>query len=129
MKDPMKFPALLAPALCLALAACNDVALSVVCPDQQEPSLVVNVFDQDTGESVANEASGTFTVGGLTDSLRHVVRVEGIPQLMAFGPPGVYQVRVQRPGHAEWTQNAIRVAQADCGPATVRLMATLQPAQ
>jgi hypothetical protein len=125
----MKIFALLAPALCLALAACDDVALSLVCPDEQQPSVVVGVLDPATGESVAAEAHGWYTVGGVTDSLRHQVRVEGMPQLVAFGPPGVYQLRVQRPGHTEWVRSNLVVEQADCGPATVRVFATLQPAQ
>lgn len=124
----MKISVLLAP-LCLALAACNDVALSVVCPDEQQPSLVVGVLDPATGEQVTAQARGWFTVGTLTDSLRLVTRVEGIPQLMAFGPPGVYRVHVQRPGHTEWVQSNVLVENAECGPATVRLFATLQPAQ
>lgn len=125
----MKIPALLAPALCLVLAACNDVALTVVCPREQQPSVVVGVIDPGTGESVAAESNGWFTVAGVTDSLRHAVRAEGVPQLFAFGPPGVYQVRVQRPGHAEWVQRNLLVESAECGPATVRLMVTLQPAE
>jgi hypothetical protein len=125
----MKIPALLAPALCLALAACDDVALSLVCPSEQQPSVVVGVLDPVTGESVAAEAHGWFTVGAMRDSLRHQVRVEGVPQLFAFGPPGVYQVHVQRPGHTEWVRGDLLVEQADCGPATVRVFATLQPAQ
>lgn len=124
----MKIPALLAPALCLALAACDDVALTLVCPNDPQPSVIVGVLDPGTGESVAAESHGWYTVAGRTDSLRHVTVVDGIPQLMAFGPPGVYVLRVQRPGHTEWTHNAVTVEQDECGPATVRLMATLQPA-
>lgn len=124
----MKIPALLAPALCLSLAACNDVALSFACPEEPSPSVVVGVFDAGTGQAVAGDAQGWYTVNGMTDSLRHEVRVGGIPQLFAFGPPGVYQVRVQRPGHAEWVLSDLVVQQSECGPATVRVTATLEPA-
>ena len=34
----MKISTLLAPALCLALAGCDDMALSVVCPGEPQPS-------------------------------------------------------------------------------------------
>ncbi|MBW3571166.1 MAG: hypothetical protein KY467_08670 [Gemmatimonadetes bacterium] len=125
----MKIPALLVPALCLALAACKDVALSVVCPQDPQPAVVVGVFDAVTGESVATEARGWYTVATMTDSLRHTVRGEGVPQLAAFGPPGVYQVRVHRPGHAEWVQGGLVVEKTECGPATVRVAATPQPTQ
>jgi hypothetical protein len=124
----MKIPALLAPALCLALAGCDDVALSVVCPQDPQPSVVVGVLDPGTGESAAREAHGFYTVAGVTDSLRHVLLPDGEPQLMAFGPPGVYQVRVIRPGHTEWVKADLQVQPAECGPATVRLVATLERA-
>lgn len=125
----MKISALLAPALCLALAGCKDVALSVVCSDVPQPSLAVGVVDANTRSSAAAEAYGWFTVAGITDTLRHGVRMEGVPQLFAFGPPGVYQVRVQRPGHHDWVRSDVVVQQALCGPATVSLEATLQPMQ
>jgi hypothetical protein len=124
----MKIPVLLAPALCLSLAACDDVALSFACPEEPSPSVVIGVFDAGTGEAVAGDASGWYTVNGMTDSLRHEVRVGGIPQLFAFGPPGVYQVRVQRTGHSEWVMSDLVVQQSECGPATVRVTATLEPA-
>jgi hypothetical protein len=123
----MKISTLLAPALCLALAACNDVSLSLVCPDEAQPSVVVGVVDGITRSSAAAESQGWFTVNGTTDSLRHGVRIEGVPQLFAFGPPGVYQVRIQRPGHMDWVQSNVIVQDSRCGPATVWLEATLQP--
>lgn len=123
----MKILTLLVP--CLALAACNDVALSFVCPDEQQPSVAVGVLDGITRASATDESRGWFTVGGVTDSLRHGVRVEGVPQLYAYGPPGVYQVLVQRPGHVDWVQSNVVVQGARCGPNTVTLEATLQRAQ
>lgn len=125
----MKTHVLLAPALCLSLAACQDVALSLVCPDTAQPAVVVGVLDANTRAEAAAESQGWFTVGTTTDSLRHAVRIEGVPQLFAFGPPGVYQVRVQRPGYADWVQGGVVVQEGQCGPATVHLQATLQPAQ
>jgi hypothetical protein len=125
----MKISALLVPALCLALAGCNDLSVSLVCPDEAQPSVVVGVVDLNTRASAASESHGTFTVAGVTDSLRHGVRIEGVPQLFAFGPPGVYQIRVQRAGHADWVQDNVMVHASQCGPATVSLEATLLPAQ
>jgi hypothetical protein len=125
----MKISTLLGPALCLALAACNDVAMSLVCPDTASPSVVVGVLDGVTRLSATSESQGWFTVNGQTDSLRHAVRVEGVPQLFAFGPPGLYQVRIQRPGYVDWVQNDVVVQDGRCGPATVWLEATLQRAE
>ena len=125
----MKISTVLGPALCLALAGCNDVAMSVVCPDTASPSLVVGVLDGITRSYATAESQGWFTVNGRTDSLRHAVKVEGVPQLFAFGPPGLYQVRVQRHGYVYWVQNNVVVLDGRCGPATVRLEATLQRAE
>lgn len=124
----MKIFALLAPALCLALAGCDDMAVSVVCPDVLQPSVVVGVFN-DQGEPVAHEARGWYTVGSVTDSLRHTLRTADVMQLAAYGPPGVYQVRVQRPGSPDWVISNLEVQDAECGPATRRLTAQLQPAE
>jgi hypothetical protein len=124
----MKIIALLAPALCLALAGCDDVALSVVCPDVLQPSVVVGVFDEQ-GEPVAHEARGWFTVNGRTDSLRHTLRTPEVQQLSAYGPSGVYDLRVQRPGSPDWVISNLEVEDAECGPATRRLTAQLQTAQ
>jgi hypothetical protein len=123
LKEPMKIPVLLA--LCLALAACQDVSLSLVCSQNPQPSVVVGVLDAGTRLSATSESSGWFTVGGVTDSMRHAVRIEGVPQLFAFGPPGVYEVRVQRPGRADWVQSNVVVRNGQCGPSTVQLEAVL----
>lgn len=123
----MKISAMLAPVLCLALAAC-DQSLSFVCPDNQQPALLLQVVDALSQESVAREARGTWTVGGMTDSLRHVQRLEGAMELAAYGPPGVYEVRVQVAGHADWVRSNVVVAESTCGPATVRFTVVPTPA-
>jgi hypothetical protein len=121
----MKIFATLAPALCLALVAC-DQSLSFVCPDSRQPALLLQVFDARTQESVSGEATGWWTVGAVTDSLRHVQRTEGVTELVAYGPAGVYQILVRRPGHADWVRTDVLVPDSECGPATVRL--TVVPA-
>jgi hypothetical protein len=123
----MKISALLAPALCLALAGCDDVAISVVCPHALQPSLVVGVFNS-AGQPVAHEARGWYTVAGVTDSLRHQTEAGGVSELVAFGPAGVYQVRVLSPGQPEWSLSGVEVQSADCGPDTRRVNVQLQPA-
>ena len=122
----MKIFATLAPALCLALAAC-DQSLSFVCPDSQQPALLRQVVDAGTQELVAAEAAGWWTVGAVTDSLRHVQGTGGSMELAAYGPPGVYQIRVLRPGHSEWVRTNVVVQESECGPATVRLTAVPAP--
>lgn len=128
----MKTFARAAPALlCLALAACDDAATSVVCPGVAGPSLVVNVVDAFSGQSVTEQASGWWTAGTLsgtiTDSLRHVPSDagDGTTLLAAFGPPGTYQVLVVRPGHEDWVRSDVQVSEGRCGPTRATVTATL----
>lgn len=124
----MKILPLLALALCLGLSACNDVAIALSCPPSQLPSVVVSVLDPLSGSSVAAEARGWWTVNGSTDSLRHMSG-ESFSQLAAFGPAGMYTLRVERAGYADWEQSNVIVTQDECGPATVHVTATPQALQ
>jgi hypothetical protein len=121
----MKTFAPLAPALlCLGLAACSDLSTSVVCPADPGPSLVVHVVDAVSGLSVSEQASGSWTSGAMSDSLHHVPSGDAVV-LAAFGPPGMYQVRVVRPGHADWVANDVVVGEGQCGPARFEFTAAL----
>ncbi|HEX6913151.1 MAG TPA: hypothetical protein VF142_22260 [Longimicrobium sp.] len=104
--------------LCLALGACSDSALSVVCPGVMRPSLLVNVLDSISGQSAAAQARGWWTSGTRTDSLRHVPPTtgEGAVLLAAYGPPGLYDVRVEVAGRPDWIANGIVVTEGSCGP-------------
>lgn len=126
----MKNFALLAPSLlCLFAGACSDAAVSVVCPGEPPPSVLVNVVDATSGQSVSHEATGWWTTGTVSDSLRHVqpTNPDGPVRLAAFGPPGTYEVRVVRPGHADWVRSNIVVVQGTCGPDGEDLIAQLSP--
>jgi|GEM_PF-5028865 len=114
----MKISALLAaPFLCLALAGCNDLAVSVVCPSEPRPSVVLSMFDA-AGQPVAHPAQGWYTVGVTTDSLRHHNRGHGATQLAAFGPVGVYELRVLFTGLPELKMPNVVVEAGECGPGT-----------
>ena len=115
----------------LALSACSDNALSVVCPGQERPSLLVTVLDSVSGESVASESRGWWTLGTVTDSLRHLEpsTAEGAEMLAAYGPPGSYDVRVVRPGHPDWIRKDIVVTQGSCGPDARDLIAQFTHSQ
>lgn len=121
----MKTSALIAPVLLFAaLAACSDMATQVVCPDRASPAVLVNVVDPSTNTSVSSEASGTWTNGTQRDSLVHVPNTAtGEIMLAAYGPPGVYEVRVVRPGHPVWVRGNIVVTQGVCGPQSADLTA------
>lgn len=112
--------------LCLALGACSDLATNVVCDGALRPSLVVNVVDAVSGTSVASEARGWYTLGTVTDSLRHIQSAAtGEVLLAAFGPPGVYDLRVERPGAPNWVRTGVLVQEGQCGPYSEGLTAAL----
>ena len=113
----MKISTLLAPALCLALAGCEDMALSVVCPGEPQPSVVVNVLDAE-GLPVSHPTTGWFTVGVTTDSMRQRNIGDGATRLAAFGPIGMYQLRVLPAGLPEVLLSNVHVEEGACGPAT-----------
>lgn len=122
----MKIFARLAPLLlCLPLGACSDSSTSVVCPGELGPAVVVNVVDSFSGASVTRQASGSWTSGTRSDSLRHFVQSDSTVVLAAFGPPGIYQLRVIRPGHLDWVSGDVVVAEGRCGPARSMVTATL----
>ncbi len=122
----MKFFTRLAPLLlCFVLGACSDTATSVVCPGEVGPAVVVNVVDGLSGASVTRQASGTWTSGTRSDSLRHVVQADSTVVLAAYGPPGIYQLRVIRPGHLDWVSGDVVVTEGRCGPARSIVTATL----
>lgn len=122
----MKRFARFAPALlCAALAGCSDLSTQVVCPDRATPAVVVNVVDPVSNTTVSREATGTWTNGTMRDSMVHVPsQTSGEIVLAAYGPPGVYEVRVSRPGHPDWVRGNIQVGQGLCGPAGPELVAT-----
>lgn len=127
----MKIPAWLVPALLLlGLAGCSDSATSLVCPARNGPSLVVYVLDAQTGRSVAPQASGWWTSGSTSDSLRHwPVQGTADTVLAAFGPVGTYEVRVSRPGHETWVRSNVEVTRGQCGPSRAEFTATLSAVQ
>jgi hypothetical protein len=122
---PMNLFARLAPLpLVLAASACADLSTQVVCSGVARPSLVVDAVDAATGLSVSAEAAGSWSSGTFSDSLRHVQTGDGGVRLAAYGPAGIYQVRVSRPGFADWTRAGVEVQQDVCGPRVVNLTAT-----
>jgi hypothetical protein len=89
----------------------------VVCPDRASPALLVNVLDPVTLASVAPQATGRWSTGAMSDSLVHVINpASGQVMLAAYGPPGLYTVRVSRPGLPDWVRGDIMVEEGVCGP-------------
>ena|SRR5687768_1315196 len=128
---------LLSALLAGVLAACSDLSTSLVCPGEPDPALQIAVLDAATSASITTTARGTFTVGTLSDSLRHgasralTVPVAGqsdspppdpgaATRLHAFGPPGSYQVSVSHDGYAGWS-TSVQVSPDMCDVGTVEL--------
>ena len=137
----MRFLPLVPALVAGVLAACSDLSTSVVCPGEPDPALQIAVLDAATSESITTTAHGTFTVGTLSDSLRHgasralVVPVAGqsdspppdpgaASRLHAFGPPGSYQVSVSHDGYASWSTR-VQVTPDMCDVGTVELSVPL----
>lgn len=119
-------PAAVAAAAAATLAACSDAAVNYVCPDVPSPAVIVRVTDGPSQQRAELLATGTWSTGVLSDSLRHVA-AGADRYLAAFGPAGTYTVRVQRPGFASWERSGVVVLNGSCGPATQELSATLAP--
>ncbi|HEX8393019.1 MAG TPA: hypothetical protein VF665_11725 [Longimicrobium sp.] len=115
-------PRLAAACIALPLAAgCSDVTTATVCDNTTVPSVLVSVMN-DARQPVS--ASGTWTAGTLSDSLRHLPGDSA--RLAAYGPAGVYTVRVQGQGTAPWVATNVYVTAGQCGPATAYLEATIR---
>lgn len=118
-------------ALMLSTAACGDSS-GPVCLPVERLAVEVEVRDAQTGALRADSARGVAQDGTFTDSLL-IVRYEGadiVPAALggAYGRPGTYTLRIERPGYQLWDTAGVRVLADECGPITVRLLARLSPA-
>jgi hypothetical protein len=118
-------------ALMLSTAACGDSS-GPVCLPVERLAVEVEVRDAQTGALRADSARGVAQDGTFTDSLL-IVRYEGadiVPAALggAYGRPGTYTLRIERPGYQLWDTAGVRVIADECGPITVHLLARLSPA-
>ena len=118
-------------ALMLSTAACGDSS-GPVCLPVERLAVEVEVRDAQTGALRAESARGVAQDGTFTDSLL-IVRYEGadiVPAALggAYGRPGTYTLRIERPGYQLWDTAGVRVIADECGPITVHLLARLSPA-
>ncbi len=125
-----KTPVLLSVASMLSTAACGDSA-GAVCPPVETLAVEVEVRDAQTEEFRADSARGVAQDGTYTDSLM-IVRYDGadmVPAALggAYGRPGTYTLRIERPGYQPWDTAGVRVIAGECGPITVHLLARLVP--
>jgi hypothetical protein len=118
-------------ALMLSTAACGDSS-GPVCLPVERLAVEVEVRDAQTGALRADSARGVAQDGTFTDSLL-IVRYEAadiVPAALggAYGRPGTYTLRIERPGYQLWDTAGVRVIADECGPITVHLLARLSPA-
>jgi hypothetical protein len=119
---------------CLAvLAACSagdtNTPPDVYCTASIEPGLMVYVVDDVTGIPQAQGAVALAIDGDYSDSLRAgvlwgdtLVALQG-----AAERPGLYQIRVAKPGYRTWTERNVRVFAGACHVRTAQVTARLQP--
>jgi hypothetical protein len=96
------------------------------------PALAVYVRDSATGLYAASGSTASAVSGSYTD--RQVVAanpaLDTIPVSLAPDRAGTYEVRISKPGYADWTKGGIVVEQASQSQCpyvvTVRLTALLQ---
>lgn len=100
----------------LMVAGCDDVSTTVVCEGAMVPSVLVNVVD---AVRQPLPAAGTWVSGTMSDSLRHLPGTA--ERLAAYGPAGVYALRVQASNGVVWFASNVNVTQGQCGPSTVYL--------
>ena len=128
----VKTPLVFSTALMLSTAACGDSG-GPVCPPVEVLAVEVEVRDAQTEEFRADSARGVAQDGTFIDSLL-IVRYEGadmVPAALggAYGRPGTYALRIERPGYQPWDTAGVRVIADECGPITVHLLARLLRAQ
>ena len=129
----------------LVLMAALSVALfsagcggSYGCAAVVSPAVEVYVFDARTGAPAAEGATATVRDGDYVERLQvHVTsypdppNTQGVPLSFAgaYERPGVYTVRVEKPGYQPWEMTGVRVRKGDCGVNGARLEARLQPVE
>ena len=113
--------------LATAVGACDPGA----CTTEVVPGVVVEIRDADDDTPLAAGARGAVRDGGFTDSLRpHAGAGEQmLSRAAADERPGLYTVRVEHAGYAEWVEMGIRVGEDGCHVATAELTARLERLQ
>jgi hypothetical protein len=114
----------------VTLAACSTED-EPICTQSEEPALIVYVVDSVDGTPRAAGATGLATDQSYSDPLRPGIS-DGFTLLAlqaALERPGLYQVRVEKPGFQAWEQANVRVVANACHVMTVQLTARLQPAE
>jgi len=110
--------------LATAVGACDPGA----CTTEVVPGVVVEIRDADDDTPLAAGARGAVHDGGFTDSLRaHAGTGEQmLSRAAADERPGLYTVRVEHAGYAEWVATGVRVREDGCHVATAELSARLE---
>jgi hypothetical protein len=105
----------------------------VVCPGVVSRAIEVEVRDARTGAPAAAGALGIAREGSFADTLRVVGwMTHPDPETAhllggAEERPGLYAVRVEKPGYLPWERSGVRAQRGPCGVVTARLQANLEP--
>lgn len=101
-----------------------------LCLDVPSVGIVVEARDAITGLNVTDSVRGVVEEGEYVDSLRPYSTSEGMVVKVgaAANRPGVYSIRIERPGYQLWIRSSVRVsATATCGVVAAEVVAMLVP--
>ena len=118
-----------------ALIACHTKApsenVATACTDVSTPALAVYVRDSVTGLFAASGSTASAVSGSYTD--RRIVAanpaLDTVPVSLAPDRAGTYDVRISKPGYADWAKSGVVVetSRSQCPYViTVKLTALLQ---
>lgn len=111
--------------LFVGLTSCLPEA--TLCPQWENPPILVAVRDGSTGSPAAQGAGGWIQDGDFVSPLMPAAPNEPLI-LASSGGPGVYDVVVQKSGYTTWIKRTVYVAGGSCGVnKSIQLNADLQP--
>jgi hypothetical protein len=119
----------------LWLASCACACVTAVgacdpggCTTSVEPGVVVEIRDGADDTPLAAGAHGAVQDGGFADSLQPYAGAgdQMLSRAAAYERPGLYTVRVEHVGYADWVAAGVRVRDGHCHVATAELTARLE---
>jgi hypothetical protein len=134
MRFSLTATAALGAALILPGCGVLDLIDPVVCFAVISRAVEVEVRDARTGDPAADGATGTARSGNFVETLQVVgwISHPGSRTAVVLGGveerPGVYTVRVEKPGYRSWERAGVVAERGKCGVTTAHLVAHLEPA-
>ena len=110
---------------CVIVSGCEDYA----CTLSVERSVIVDVFDAETGAPAAAASRGFIRQGAFRDTLEaYSGRGDGTLTSLAAGweRAGIYNVHIENPAYQSWDTTGVVVRSGQCHVRTARIAARLR---